>query len=145
MMPHSPTTRSTNWCAALALSALLAACSPQGADLPEPAYPSSKTNTTSSVVGHWELNTSLSNPNNGGQLVFLPQVTAEQRAWEHYDFDAQGGFIYRGPDELDRGQTVIGTYQQTGNVVVLQWPQGVRATWNIVRLTSTELYITRTQ
>lgn len=132
MLPHYSTPRSAIWCVVLTLSILLAACS-------------SQSTVTPLVVGHWELDTRLSNPNNGGVLVFLPEVRAAQRAWEHYDFDAQGGFVYRGPDATDLPQTITGTYQQTGNAVVLQWPQGTRVTWQIVRLTPTELRITRTQ
>ena len=132
MLPPYSTPRSAIWCVALTLSILLAACSSQSPVTPV-------------VVGHWELDTRLSNPNNGGVLVFLPEVSTGQRAWEHYDFDAQGGFVYRGPDATDLPQTITGTYQQTGNAVVLQWPQGTRVTWQIVRLTPTELRITRTQ
>ena len=132
MLPHYSTFRSANWCVALTLGILLGACSPQST-------------VTPLVVGHWELDTRLSNPNSGGVLVYLPRVSAPQRAWEHYDFDDQGGFVYTGPDARDLPQTITGTYQQTSNAVVLQWPQGTRVTWQIVRLTATELRITRTQ
>jgi hypothetical protein len=131
MVPHYSTLRATIWCVALSVSILLAACS-------------SRSTVTPLVAGHWELDTSLSNPNNGGMLVFLPEVSRGQRAWEHYDFNAQGGFVHRGPNAVDLPQTTTGTYQQTGNAVVLQWPQGTRVTWQIVRLTATELRITRT-